>query len=71
MVKEGLPVYVTKKYFLARIFRAERGSLKASDSPETTQIDRKQVSDDWTISMETLQKNPKRFFFSNKKTLVT
>ena len=49
-LKEGLPVYTSRKYFLARYFRATRDSLKAPESPETAQIDRKRVSDDWSIS---------------------
>ena len=50
-IKEGLPVYISRKYFLAKRFRAARASLKPSGSPETGQIDRKRVSEDWSISM--------------------
>ena len=69
LLKEGLLVYITRKYFLAKVFGANVCCLKALESLKTPQFDRERVSDDWSISMETLQKNLSRFFFSKIKNL--
>ena len=64
--KEGLLVYITKKYFFANHFRPPRDPGMPSMSPETSHIAQIPVFDDRPISKEILQKNRKCFFFEIK-----